>query len=176
MSEPPCECGHAWSNHDKRNACNSCDCADYWPGVFVRLTWGNDWGFSYLCEEGKRLTPTGFADAKLGIYFTEGQSVRIRYPDLTVEDVTIRIQKKKQTVGDHGHDSEVTYPHAGFVADHRGQKIWIGIDQVEVLRRDLPARRFTGIKRDACTRTFTGRSGGGSNPPIGHLADTTDHH
>lgn len=97
---------------------------------YLRLKKGNDWGNEYLAIEPK--DEWGMAKAERGIKFRDGESVRVRWPDGHEEAVNVRLHWETVTVGDHGHDYQVTYSYPVVQAWLHGREVFVPLADLEV--------------------------------------------
>ncbi len=106
---------------------------------YVQLERGNDWGAKYLARPGKRLTSTGFADLSLGLKFSVGSSIRIRWPvDGHEETVVCAMEKRHGRWSDHGHEGNTSWEEPGFFVDSHGVRMFVSFESVLVHEGDLP--------------------------------------
>lgn len=108
---------------------------------YVKLALGDDWGNKYLAVEGEHLTKQGMACMRLGRRFEDGMSLRIRWPDGSLDAVRIQVRPVVAQVHDMGHKYEVHTWDVGFEVSQRGVVSWVGLHQVEVMESDLPPVR-----------------------------------
>lgn len=104
---------------------------------YVRLVRGNDWGNYYFTLPGKNLTEHRMADAKLGLRFSVGQPIRVRWPDGSETEETIDFKEESYPVNDMGHRYEVHNRVPGILAGTRGFRHWVAIDSIDVCEDDL---------------------------------------
>lgn len=111
-----------------------CDGKDSGDGVseWIKLKVGNDWGVCYWAI--KPHDEHGMASASRGLYFRDGEHVDVRWPDGTVEQLTVRLMKKHGMVGDHGHDYEVSWQAPYVASNMHGHEALTPLEEVEVRR------------------------------------------
>jgi hypothetical protein len=100
--------------------------------TWTKLEKSNDWGHEYLAPAGQVHSPTGGADASRRVRIPVGAQIRIRWPNGTIESLSVVEKHKTSTVGDMGHDYTVSYELPGVIIDHNGRKQWVSLEGLEV--------------------------------------------
>lgn len=99
---------------------------------WIHLEMGNDWGFNYYALKAR--DEGGYDDRSQALKLTEGEKVRVRFPDKTVEEVVLKVREETESVSDHGHSSDVTSNIYFFDHESRGLNFEVSIADVEVER------------------------------------------
>jgi hypothetical protein len=94
---------------------------------WIALEKKNDWGSYYYSWEGTGLSETGTASVGRGLKLKDGQKVLVKWPDGTVQSVTLKTQKTSMDVSDHANRSTVVSDLFGFEVDVRGVQVWVEI-------------------------------------------------
>ncbi len=102
-------------------------------GEYKKLGRANDWGADYIGWEGETLTPGGFADSrKLALKVSDGDKVKVRWPDGHESVETIEHRNYKFSVSDMGHEYTSSYDLPGFSVSVHGTNVWLPLDKVEL--------------------------------------------
>jgi hypothetical protein len=99
--------------------------------IWVRLQLGNDWGRYYLALQ--PLGRHGTCSISRGIKVVEGEPISIRFPDGTIEDTTITLDRHTEMVSEQGQSSHPVHSSVpAAVYDNRGIRAVIELDQIDV--------------------------------------------
>lgn len=93
---------------------------------WTKLKRGSSWDYAFFLGPGGN-------DARHARHFVEGSTVQVRWPDQSETVQVVQHKKFKIRTHDMGHEYDTEYSLAGFMADCRGVKVWLALDEVEVL-------------------------------------------
>lgn len=106
---------------------------------WTKLERGNDWGFDYLAI--KAMSSQRTCSARRRHPFAEGRPVDVKWPDDTVESVTVKHRAGSNAVSDMGRESTTYFQLPGFEKDVNGRTIWVAFDEVKVSDASLHEHR-----------------------------------
>ena len=108
---------------------------------YVQLKSVNDWGVEYYAMH--PLNKYGSADAKRGISYSEGETVKVRWPngDETLSIITIRPHSAR--VGDMGNVSDVSYRLPELACNISGIVVSVPLNSVYIDKSWYESHRST---------------------------------